>query len=144
MKIKKNKNIFLSSILKITKIKPYKKKKQEKYMNIAQIDHFKKILIILYNLFSKKKDINYKHSINNIKKKKLYFFLKYKKKRKNIINNIIKTIKKIKNKNFGYCNLCKTKIGIKRLEILPIINFCIDCKILLKIKKMKLNIYLNK
>ncbi len=134
MKIKKKKNKI--NILNLINIKPYKKKKNEKYMNINQIKHFKNILILIYKklILKKKKKIkiNFPKPINKIiKEKKIINIIKKKK----IINKIKNIIKKIKKKKFGYCNICKKKIGIKILEIKITTKLCINCKINIKLNK---------
>ncbi len=143
MHIKKNKKKNLTSILNITKIKPYKIKSNEKYMNIDQKNHFKKILLYLYNKLTNKinnnqnkKSINFPDPIDRaVQEEEFTFTLRYKNRERKLINKILKTIKKIKLNNFGYCDICEIEIGIKRLEAQPIANLCIDCKILSEIKK---------
>ncbi len=140
MKIKQEINNFLN-ILNLINIKPYKKKINEKYMNNNQIKHFKKIILILYKkiTLNKKKKNNIINLPNIIKKltEKIKFNNKFinKHKKKNIIKKLKNTIKKIKKGNFGYCNKCNNKIGIKTLEKKPTENLCINCKIEFEIKK---------
>ncbi|MCW5197360.1 TraR/DksA C4-type zinc finger protein, partial [Buchnera aphidicola] len=50
------------------------------------------------------------------------------------IIKIERTLIKIKNENFGYCELCNNEIGIKRLEAKPTASLCIDCQSLSEIK----------
>ncbi len=146
MKIKQKKNFFLN-ILSLAGVKPYKKKKNEKYMNINQINHFKKILSAIYyqltnnnkkNLFNNKESINFPDPIDRAVQEEEFTTNLINKYRQNkLINKIEKTIKKIKENNFGYCNTCGTEIGIKRLEAQPTASLCIDCKMLSEIKKNK-------
>ncbi len=133
-----------SSILNITKIKPYIKKKKEKYMNHLQINHFKNILTVLYkkltstkkNYIKKNKEnINFADPIDRIVQEEEFTFSLINKNREiKLLNNIKKTIKKIEENNFGYCKSCGIEIGIKRLEAQPTTELCIDCKILSEIK----------
>ncbi len=146
--MKNKKNIYPSKILNITKIRAYKKKKNEKYMNSSQIKHFKKILLTLYKKLTVKKNkyisknkenINFADPIDRIvQEEEFTFSLLNKNRETKLINKIKNTIKKIETKNFGYCKFCGIEIGIKRLEVQPTTNSCIDCKILLEIKKNKL------
>ncbi len=144
MKIKQKKNL---NILTLIKIKPYKKKINEKYMNLKQIKHFKKILFLIYTklvlnikknkilIKNNKKKINFPKFINKlIQEEKFTINLHNKYKKKKLINKIINSIKKIKKGNFGYCEHCNNKIGIKILESKPTENLCINCKILYNIK----------
>ncbi len=146
MYIKQNKKNNYINILNLAKIKPYIKKKNEKYMNNLQINHFKKILFILYKklkssnkkkyLIKNKENINFADPIDKIIQEEEFTFNLINKNREfKLINKIKYTIKKIKQKKFGYCEKCKSEIGIKRLEVQPIANLCIDCKIKSEIKK---------
>ncbi len=140
---------FSLSLLNIAGVEPYKKKKNEKYMNNFQIKHFKKILIALYKqltfnikkkyLIKNKETINFPDPIDRaVQEEEFTFTLLNKDREKKLINKIENTIKKIKNKNFGYCDNCGTEIGIKRLEAQPTADLCIDCKILSEIKEKQI------
>ncbi len=148
----KKKNISLN-ILDLAKVKPYKKEINEKYMNNTQIKHFKKILLTLHKqltvnnkkkYFSNKETINFPDPIDRVVQEEEFTFnLINKDREQKLINKIENTIKKINEKKFGYCEICDTEIGIKRLEAQPTANLCIDCKILSEIKEKtnnKLNI----
>ncbi len=45
-----------------------------------------------------------------------------------LISKIKKTIEKIDNGDFGYCDTCGEPIGFKRLEARPVTDQCIECK----------------
>ncbi len=148
MYIKQNKKNISLNILDLAGIKPYKKKKNEKYMNNLQINHFKKILLTLHKqltISSNKKYFNNKETINfpdpidrAVQEEEFTFNLINKDREQKLINKIENTIKKINEKKFGYCETCGTKIGIKRLEAQPTANLCIDCKILSEIKEKQI------
>ncbi len=148
MYIKHNKKNISLNILDLENIKPYKKKTNEKYMNNLQINHFKKILFTLYKQItskSKRKYFNNKESINfpdpidrAVQEEEFTFNLINKDRKQKLINKIERTIKKINEKKFGYCETCGTEIGIKRLEAQPTANLCIDCKILSEIKEKQI------
>ncbi|MCW5197275.1 RNA polymerase-binding protein DksA [Buchnera aphidicola] len=142
--IKKN-NTSSLSILTIAGVYPYKQKKNEKYMNDNQIIHFKKIL------YAWKKQINKKikntllysnNKFNNlpdmidraVQEEEFSLELKNQYRENKTIIKIERTLIKIKNENFGYCELCNTEIGIKRLEAKPTASLCIDCQSLSEIK----------
>lgn len=44
------------------------------------------------------------------------------------LSEIEKALKKIENKTFGKCEMCKEEIDIKRLEAKPYARFCIKCR----------------
>jgi DnaK suppressor protein len=45
-----------------------------------------------------------------------------------LISKIRKTIEKIDDGTFGYCDTCGEPIGFKRLEARPVTDQCIECK----------------
>ncbi len=149
MKIKQKKNKS-TNLFNIKNIKPYKEKKNEKYMNDLQINHFKKILLNLYKqltfniknkkILKNKNNINFADPIDRATQEEEFkFTLRNIDRETKIINKIKNTIKKINENNFGYCISCHTKIGIKRLEAQPTADLCIDCKILSEIKEKQIN-----
>ncbi|AXN02102.1 RNA polymerase-binding transcription factor DksA [Candidatus Purcelliella pentastirinorum] len=118
-------------------------------MNLSQIKHFKIILNTWYNKLKKKikKQVYYiKKETDNLadpidrasREEEFKLELYNKKRERELIKKIEITINKIKNNSFGYCELCKIEIGIKRLEANPIANLCIDCKILSEIKEKQI------
>jgi len=55
-----------------------------------------------------------------------------------LIKKITKTMKKIENDDFGFCESCGIEIGIRRLEARPTADLCIDCKTLAEIKEKQI------
>jgi DnaK suppressor protein len=55
-----------------------------------------------------------------------------------LLKKIEKTLQKIEDEDFGYCDTCGIEIGIKRLEARPTADQCIDCKTLAEIKEKQL------
>jgi len=45
-----------------------------------------------------------------------------------LISRIDKAIEKIKNGTYGICEICGREIGYERLEALPFVNLCFNCK----------------
>ncbi len=149
MYVRQNKKNISLNILDIAGIKPYKKQINEKYMNKLQINHFKKILYALYkqliiktqnkHFIKNKENTNFPDPIDRaVQEEEFTFNLINKDRERKLINKIKNTIKKIKENNFGYCDICGTEIGIKRLEAQPTAKLCIDCKVLSEIKKKKI------
>lgn len=137
------------NILSIAGLKPYILKKNELYMNTLQIKHFQKILntwkneiskIIEKNIFNiKDKNINLPDPMDRATQEEIFNLeLKKQDREYKLIKKINIALKKLENNIFGYCNICKIEIGIKRLEAQPIANLCIDCKILAEIKKKQI------
>ena len=55
-----------------------------------------------------------------------------------LIKKIDKTLTKLDNDDYGYCDHCGSEIGIKRLEARPTADLCVDCKALAEIKEKQL------
>ena len=49
-----------------------------------------------------------------------------------------KTLQKIEEDDFGFCDSCGIEIGIRRLEARPTADQCIDCKTLAEIKEKQM------
>jgi DnaK suppressor protein len=45
-----------------------------------------------------------------------------------LLTKIEKTLKKLDEHEYGYCESCGVEIGIRRLEARPTADLCIDCK----------------
>ena len=47
----------------------------------------------------------------------------------NCLTKVNRALERLDNNNgFGYCDDCGKKIPLKRLKILPFVEFCVDCK----------------
>ena len=55
-----------------------------------------------------------------------------------LIKKIEKTLDKIEDGDFGYCESCGVEIGIRRLEARPTADLCIDCKTLAEMKERQM------
>ena len=54
--------------------------------------------------------------------------LRTRERERKLLNKISKTLKKIDEHEYGYCESCGVEIGIRRLEARPTADLCIDCK----------------
>ncbi|QTM69302.1 RNA polymerase-binding protein DksA [Buchnera aphidicola (Hormaphis cornu)] len=151
MPIKKTRKYSSLSILSIAGVLPYKEKKNEKYMNLSQINHFKKILKAWKNQLTSEiqqttayiqdESINFPDPVDRaVQEEEFNLTLRNRDREYKLINKIENTLKQIEINDFGYCNTCGVEIGIKRLEAQPIANLCIDCKTLSEIRQ-KQNIH---
>ncbi|ANF16987.1 RNA polymerase-binding transcription factor [Buchnera aphidicola (Schlechtendalia chinensis)] len=149
MQKEKNKKRSSLSILYIAGVQPYENKKNEKYMNTKQINHFKKILIAwakqLKNGTSKKelyiqeKTTNFPDPIDRaVQEEEFSFALRHRDRERKLICKIEETLKKVEKNDFGYCESCGVEIGIRRLEARPTANLCIDCKTLSEIREKQM------
>jgi DnaK suppressor protein len=55
-----------------------------------------------------------------------------------LIKKIEKTLKKVEDEDFGFCESCGVEIGIRRLEARPTADLCIDCKTLAEIREKQM------
>ncbi|MFA0698803.1 TraR/DksA C4-type zinc finger protein, partial [Vibrio sp. 10N.222.49.C9] len=55
-----------------------------------------------------------------------------------LIKKIEKTLNKIEEDEFGFCDSCGVEIGIRRLEARPTADLCIDCKTLAELKEKQM------
>jgi DnaK suppressor protein len=55
-----------------------------------------------------------------------------------LIKKIEKTMKRIDEDDFGFCDACGIEIGVRRLEARPTADMCIDCKTMAEIKEKQL------
>ncbi|MCW5196650.1 RNA polymerase-binding protein DksA [Buchnera aphidicola (Pemphigus obesinymphae)] len=150
MKKEKNRKISSLSVLAMAGVLPYQVKKDEKYMNKNQINHFKKILEAWkYQLqsetnhitpYMKDQSSNFPDPVDRATQEEEFSIeLRNRARESKLIKNIQITLKKVENKNFGYCDSCNIEIGIRRLEARPTANLCIDCKTLEEIRKKQMS-----
>ncbi|WP_422667144.1 RNA polymerase-binding protein DksA [Buchnera aphidicola] len=148
-KEKKKKKSSLN-FLSISGIKAYQKKIDEQYMNQNQILHFKKILTQWKNqlknemnhtlLHIQEKSTNFPDPIDRATQEEEFNLeLRNRDRGRKTIKKIDMTLKKIEEKDFGYCDSCGIEIGIRRLEARPTANLCIDCKTLAEIREKQMN-----
>ncbi|WP_343153894.1 RNA polymerase-binding protein DksA [Buchnera aphidicola (Mindarus keteleerifoliae)] len=148
MNKEKNKRSPLN-ILNFSKIKPYKKKNNEIYMNVDQINYFKKVLntyrsslkkeikSTIYNICNE--NTNFPDPIDRASQEEVFnIALRNRHREHSLLKKIEKTIKKIISNDFGYCETCGIEIGIKRLEVHPTASLCIDCKTLSEIREKQM------
>ncbi|WP_295164636.1 RNA polymerase-binding protein DksA [uncultured Buchnera sp.] len=149
MEKEKNKKKSSLNVLSIAGLKPYQKKTDEEYMNEKQMLHFKKILETWKNqlkieinhtlLYIQDKSTNFPDPIDRAAQEEEFSLeLRNRDRSRKLIKKIQETLKKIKEKDFGYCDSCGIEIGIRRLEARPTANLCIDCKTLAEIREKQM------
>jgi DnaK suppressor protein len=128
---------------------PYDLKKGEEYMNEAQKEHFKKILLNWRNELMQEVDRTVHHMQDEAAnppdpadratlEEEFSIELRTRDRERRLIKKIDSTIELIANDDYGYCESCGVEIGIRRLEARPTANKCIDCKTLDEIKEKQL------
>lgn len=54
--------------------------------------------------------------------------LRERERERRLLDKVDAAIKRVANKNFGYCHECGDPIGLPRLLARPVATFCIECK----------------
>ncbi|STS80259.1 RNA polymerase-binding transcription factor [Klebsiella pneumoniae] len=127
-------------------MEPYQEKPGEEYMNEAQLAHFKRILEAWRNQLRDEVDRTVSHMQDEAanfpdpvdraaQEEEFSLELRNRDRERKLIKKIEKTLKKVEDEDFGYCESCGVEIGIRRLEARPTADLCIDCKTLAEIRE---------
>ncbi|GKX51267.1 RNA polymerase-binding protein DksA [Budvicia aquatica] len=137
------------SILAIAGLEPYKEKPGEEYMNEAQRTHFKLILEAWRGQLRDEVDRTVSHMQDEAanfpdpadratQEEEFSLELRNRDRERKLIKKIDKTLQKIAEDDFGFCESCGVEIGIRRLEARPTADLCIDCKTLAEIREKQM------
>ena len=130
---------------------PYVTKDGEEYMNDEQGAHFKKILLAWKLELMEEVDRTVHHmkedaanyadpSDRATQEEEFSLELRTRDRERKLIKKIDKTVDRIKELDYGFCDSCGVEIGIRRLEARPTATLCIDCKTLAEIKERQTGI----
>ncbi|MFM2588873.1 RNA polymerase-binding protein DksA [Vibrio sp. TBV020] len=136
-------------ILAIAGVEPYKEKAGEEYMSPEQMAHFTKILSAWRNQLMEEVDrtvhhmqdeaANFPDPVDRASQEEEFSLeLRNRDRERRLIKKIEKTLTKIEEDDFGFCESCGIEIGIRRLEARPTADLCIDCKTLAEIKEKQM------
>lgn len=136
-------------ILAIAGLEPYKAKSSDEYMDQAQRDHFTKILEAWRTQLREEVDRTVDHMKDEAanfpdpvdraaQEEEFSLELRARDRERRLIKKITKTLNKIEEDDFGFCESCGIEIGIRRLEARPTADLCIDCKTLAEIKEKQI------
>ena len=136
-------------ILAIAGVEPYQEKAGEEYMSSEQLAHFTKILSAWRNQLREEVDrtvhhmqdeaANFPDPVDRASQEEEFSLeLRNRDRERRLIKKIEKTLNKIEEDDFGYCESCGIEIGIRRLEARPTADLCIDCKTLAEIKEKQM------
>ncbi|MEI6898074.1 MAG: RNA polymerase-binding protein DksA [Psychromonas sp.] len=136
-------------ILAIAGVEAYQIKKGEDYMSPEQREHFSNILdswrIQLREEVDRTVDhmkdeaANFPDPVDRATQEEEFSLeLRARDRERRLIKKISKTLKKIEEDDFGFCESCGIEIGIRRLEARPTADLCIDCKTLAEIKEKQI------
>ncbi|KDE38704.1 MAG: RNA polymerase-binding protein DksA [Nitrincola lacisaponensis] len=133
----------------ITHPAPYQASEGEEYMNDAQKEHFREILLAWKQELMEEVD----STITHLKEEATNFAdptdrasqeeefsleLRTRDRERKLIRKIDEALDRIDDDDYGYCEACGVEIGIRRLEARPTATLCIDCKTLAEIKEKQL------
>jgi DnaK suppressor protein len=127
-------------------VKPYKAKRSEEYMNPAQQDHFREILLAWREelIDETSRTVNtMQDETNNLpdpndratQETDRTLELRTRDRERKLVKKIEESVGLIDTGDYGYCENCGVDIGIKRLEARPTATLCIDCKTLDEIRE---------
>ena len=118
-------------------------------MNEAQRDHFRNILLAWRQELMEEADRTMHHLQDEqanlpdpadraTQEEEFALELRTRDRERKLIKKIEKTLKRIEEDDFGFCDQCGIEIGIRRLEARPTADLCIDCKTMAEIKEKQL------
>lgn len=128
---------------------PYQVKAKEEYMNDIQRAHFKLILHAWRKELMEEVD----RTVNHMKDEAANFpdpadratqeeefslELRTRDRERKLIKKIDKTLVRVEEDDYGFCDQCGVEIGIRRLEARPTADLCVDCKTLDEIKEKQI------
>lgn len=136
-------------ILAIAGLEPYQEKADEEYMGELQLEHFRKILQAWRNQLREEVDRTVHHMQDEAanfpdpvdraaQEEEFSLELRNRDRERKLIKKIDKTLQRIEDDDFGFCDSCGVEIGIRRLEARPTADLCIDCKTLAEIKEKQM------
>ena len=123
----------------LASIKPYALKKNEKYMNAKQKQHFLSILDSWAEQLQIEQDRTADKIQENVSnfpdesdrathEEEFTLELRTRERERKLLSKINESIDDLKSNDYGYCASCGIEIGIRRLEARPTATRCIDCK----------------
>ena len=128
---------------------PYQEKDGEEYMNDKQIEHFTDILRQWKQELMEEVDRTVNHMQDEAanfpdpadrasQEEEFSLELRTRDRERKLIRKIDKTLTRIEEDDYGFCDSCGVEIGVRRLEARPTATLCIDCKTLAEIKEKQL------
>ncbi|MDH5436711.1 MAG: RNA polymerase-binding protein DksA [Gammaproteobacteria bacterium] len=125
---------------------PYETRKGEDYMNAAQVEHFRDLLLAWKRELMTEVDKTVHHmqdeaanfpDPNDRASQETDFSmeLRTRDRERKLIKKIEESINHLDSGDFGYCDVCGVEIGVQRLEARPTATQCIDCKTLDEIRE---------
>lgn len=128
---------------------PYKPKRGEEYMNAAQAEHFRDILMHWRRQLMEEVDRTLDHMQDDAasfpdpndratQETEFAIELRTRDRERKLLSKIDQSIAAIDSGDYGFCESCGVEIGIRRLEARPTATLCFDCKTLDEIREKQL------
>ncbi|MAN54294.1 MAG: RNA polymerase-binding protein DksA [Porticoccaceae bacterium] len=148
-KSKTKKKTSKSSVNVLHGVSPYVISKGEEYMNEKQQEHFKLILKAWRLELMEEVDRTVSHmkdeaanfpdpSDRATQEEEFSLELRTRDRERKLIKKIDKTLVRIEEDDYGFCDQCGIDIGIRRLEARPTAELCVDCKTLDEIREKQI------
>ena len=148
-KSKTKKKTSKSSVNILHGVAPYVISKGEEYMNEKQQEHFKLILKAWRTELMEEVDRTVSHmkdeaanfpdpSDRATQEEEFSLELRTRDRERKLIKKIDKTLVRIEEDDYGFCDQCGIDIGIRRLEARPTAELCVDCKTLDEIREKQI------
>jgi DnaK suppressor protein len=136
-------------LLALAGLEPYQESANEEYMNEDQMEHFRLILKAWRDQLREEVDRTVSHMKDEAanfpdpvdraaQEEEFSLELRTRDRERKLIKKIEKTLKRIEDDDFGFCDSCGIEIGIRRLEARPTADLCIDCKTMAEIKEKQM------
>ena len=120
-------------------VEPYKETKGEEYMGEPMRKHFTKLLgawklelmtsVDQTVTHMKDEAANFPDPADRASQEEEFAFeLRNRDRERKLIKKIDKTLQKIQDADYGWCDSCGVEIGLHRLEARPTADLCFDCK----------------
>ena len=148
-KSKTKKKTSKSSVNVLHGVPPYVISKGEEYMNEEQREHFKLILKAWRVELMEEVDRTVSHmkdeaanfpdpSDRATQEEEFSLELRTRDRERKLIKKIDKTLVRIEEDDYGFCDQCGIDIGVRRLEARPTAELCVDCKTLDEIREKQI------
>ena len=148
-KSKTKKKTSKSSVNVLHGVSPYVISKGEEYMNEKQQEHFKLILKAWRLELMEEVDRTVSHmkdeaanfpdpSDRATQEEEFSLELRTRDRERKLIKKIDKTLIRIEEDDYGFCDQCGIDIGVRRLEARPTAELCVDCKTLDEIREKQI------
>ncbi|WP_312932266.1 RNA polymerase-binding protein DksA [Pseudomonas sp.] len=120
-------------------VEPYKETKGEEYMGEPMSKHFTKLLTAWKGELMQSVDRTVDHMKDEAanfpdpadrasQEEEFALELRNRDRERKLIKKIDKTLQKILDEEYGWCDSCGIEIGLRRLEARPTADLCFDCK----------------